>query len=732
MPHGLACFAIARMTAAGTCGDYVRYKRTNRRGFLSRMFRSFPRLHGRAVRQWCLGAVPPIMVLIQPAAAICRQQTGLPPSPAPSDPAFDAALPPLDTTVAAPAIPAVPTGAPTPVPDSELAQPLAPIGQADTTPPPQTAKEASADTTLRIRYQTEVKGLAGIRTDAPEGDLGKQFRALSALIKDGKKAANAAQVQARADEDVQLATRIMRAAGYYDGVATATVDLVPGQPGEVHVTLTATPGTRYVLANIAVTQAPPEPSRIARDSLSLKSGQPVDAALIEGSEANVALRLPENGYPFAKLGDRDIALNDQAHDADYTLPVDAGLKAKFGGIQTTGDKVFDIRHLSIFPRYKPGQVYDSRKVEDLRQALVATSLFSTISVEPVHTGNLNPDGSENVDLLVRQTRGPWHSLSATAGYATGQGATATGSYTWRNLFPPEGALILTAIAGTQEQGGSATFRRSDAGRRDRTFQSILSIDRSSYAAYQANTADLSVSLSRASTPIWQKRWTWSLGAEVVGTNEAGAATTLGGTRPRNTYLIGAIPLELGYDRSNDLLNPTKGFRISGKLSPESSLEGGKIKPYVRTLLLGTAYYPVMDSLVLAGRAQVASIIGASIDELAPSRRLYSGGGGSVRGYAYQALGPKDANLDPIGGRDQVEFAVEARYRFGNFGVVPFLDAGRVGEGSSPSLSGLRYGAGIGARYYTNFGPLRIDLATPIARQPGESVIAVYIGIGQAF
>jgi translocation and assembly module TamA len=688
----------------------------------------------RALTIWWLGGIPAVVALFLPGAALSRQQAS-PPATQPSsqstdDQAFDAALPPLDTTTPPPP-PATPAP-PATTPDADLAQPLAPIGQADTTPPPPTAREASADTALRIRYDTEVKGLAGVKTDAPEGDLGAQFKALSALIKDGKKAANAAQVQARADEDVQLATRIMHAAGYYDGLASATVDLVPNQPGQVHVTLIASPGPRYVLNRIAISQAPPEPSKIALTSLGLKAGQPVDAALIEGSEANVALRLPEHGYPFAKLGDRDIALDDTLHNADYTLPIDAGPKSKFGAIQTTGTPIFDVRHLSIFPRYKPGDVYDSRKVEDLRQALIATSLFSTISVEPVHTGKVDADGDETVDLLVRQSKGPWHSLSATAGYDTGEGAKVTGSYTWRNLFPPEGALILTAIAGTQEQGGSVTFRRSDAGQRDRTFQSILSIDRTSYAAYQANTADIAVTLARASTPIWQKRWTWSVGGEIVGTNEAGAATVLGGTRPRQTFLIGAIPLQLGYDRSNDLLNPTKGFRINGKLSPETSLQGGKVKPYFRTLLLGTAYYPVTDGLVLAGRAQVASIIGTSTDDLAPSRRLYSGGGGSVRGYGYQELGPKDANLDPIGGRDQVEFAIEARYRFGNFGIVPFVDAGRVGESSSPSLSGLRYGAGIGGRYYTNFGPLRFDIATPIARQPGESVIAVYIGIGQAF
>jgi translocation and assembly module TamA len=122
----------------------------------------------------------------------------------------------------------------------------------------------------------------------------------------------------------------------------------------------------------------------------------------------------------------------------------------------------------------------------------------------------------------------------------------------------------------------------------------------------------------------------------------------------------------------------------------------------------------------------------SRDTVAPSRRLYSGGGGSVRGYGYQQLGPKDANGDPLGGRSQVEFAGEVRYRFGDFGIVPFFDAGQVYEGLAPKFSDLRYGVGIGARYYTNFGPMRIDLATPIGRRPGEARLALYISIGQAF
>ena len=125
-------------------------------------------------------------------------------------------------------------------------------------------------------------------------------------------------------------------------------------------------------------------------------------------------------------------------------------------------------------------------------------------------------------------------------------------------------------------------------------------------------------------------------------------------------------------------------------------------------------------------------MGAARDTIAPSRRLYAGGGGSVRGFGFQQLGPKDAKNDPGGGRSLTECAVAARYRCGNFGSGPFIDAGRVGEGSMPSVSGLRYGTGIGGRYYTNFGPMRLDIATPIDRRPGESKVALYISIGQAF
>jgi translocation and assembly module TamA len=104
----------------------------------------------------------------------------------------------------------------------------------------------------------------------------------------------------------------------------------------------------------------------------------------------------------------------------------------------------------------------------------------------------------------------------------------------------------------------------------------------------------------------------------------------------------------------------------------------------------------------------------------------------VRGFAYQQLGPRDSNNDPTGARSLNEAAFEVRYRFGDYGVAGFVDVGQAYARALPDFSDLRVGIGLGARIYTNFGPMRLDVATPLRRRPGESKINVYVSIGQAF
>ena len=613
---------------------------------------------------------------------------------------------------------------PKPLPnEGELAQPLAPIDQFDTQPPPQIAGVEDQKKT-EIAYDVKVEGLDQI-------DLESQFRDYSSLEEGDGKAANATMVSARAKEDEQLAVRLMKSIGYYDGTAISTIELSKGKDGKLLVTITATPGKLFTLGSIATKGDPTTPPGLVDEALHLKVGDPIDAVRVEAAEANVSLRLPQQGYPFFKVGERDILLDDSDYTGAYTLPYDLGPRASFGGFTIEGDDPpFDAEHVKVLARFKKGDLYDSRKVDDLRQALVATGLFSTVSAAPKETGETAPDGTEYVNMLVQQSPGPMRTLAGEAGYGTGEGILVQGSWTNRNLFPPEGALIVSGKAGTQEQGLSGTFRRSNAGKRDRTVTLGVSADHSNYDAYEAFTGTLFGRISYDSTPIWQKRFTYGYGFELVGTNED-VWNFDANERQRKTFFVAALPLDAGFDTSDSLLNPTRGFRIKANVSPEAAVKGG-FRPYARIRLEGDVYYPATDSLVLAGRLAVGTIPGIDRDELPPSRRFYSGGGGSVRGYGYQQLGPIAPDGKPIGGLSFNEFSLEARYRFGNFGIVPFIDGGQSYDTVYPRGSDLHYGAGIGGRFYTNFGPLRVDVATPLNPRPGDPKVALYISIGQAF
>jgi translocation and assembly module TamA len=670
----------------------------------------------------------------------------------PLDPDLTRPLEPLesfqadDKAAAAPAPVAVgpegtlpPAAAPA---DPALTEPLTPLGSFDVaTPQPVPGKagddEAPAES---IRYTLAVEGLK-------EVGLEGRFRDLSALEDADGEATNGAMVTARAKEDELLAVRLLRSEGYYDATALSSVEQLPETPGRLRVVVTAVPGPRYNFGTIAITHAEPEPTSLAREALPLKTGSPIVAAEVEAAEANVRLRLPQQGYPFADLGLRDVLLDPDTRRGDYTLPLDAGPKSRFAGFTTEGDLAFDAKHVGVLARFKRGELYDSRKVDDLREAMIATNLFTTVAAEPVRTGEKAPDGTEYVNILVRQDAGPPRSLSGSVGYSTGEGARAEATWEHRNLFPPEGALRVNAIAGTQEQLLRVAFRRNNWKKRDRALLFQAEAGRRDLPAFKGYTTRLLAQVVRESTPIWQKVWTYTLGAELIATNEA--QTGFPSLSVKDAFFLAGVSAQIGYDRSNSLLDPTKGFRLRALVNPETSLRK-PTQPYFRGIFDGSAYYPVGEKLVLAGRARVGSIYGAALSELAPSRRLYAGGGGSVRGFGFQELGPRidvaNPKFDPTdpkekdpptlsiptGGRSVVEFAAEARYRFGNYGIVGFVDAGQVYQSQTPRLSDIRYGVGVGGRLYTNFGPMRADIAMPIGRRKGEARFAVYVSIGQAF
>lgn len=585
----------------------------------------------------------------------------------------------------------------------------------------QPAPETAATGPAERRYSVRLDGIDEVKSDL----LRSRFDELSVLKKNDGDAANGAQIDRRAREDAELLVQLLRAEGYYDARVRP---LVEPQGDSLVVTLRARLGDLYQLTDVDITGV--ERAGDRTDELTTAFGvdaqDPANADKIVAGEAALKAEVGRQGFPFAKVGAPELVVDHENRTAQLNIAVDPGTQRRYGTIRMANDDVFDGEHVMDIARFDSGELYNSDDVTDLGRALIATGLVSSADVKPVPGST-----PETVDIAVELDPAPPRTIAGELGYGTGEGFRAEASWTHRNFFKPEGAITLRGVAGTEEQLASLSFRRNNFKMRDRVLTAQVSAANINRNAYDARTISLSGGLELQSNLIFQKPWTWSIGAELLLTDERDTIIETGVDR-RRTFFIGALPGSLYYDGTDDLLDPTRGFRLGGRLSPEVSLQGS-VFGYARTQIDGSFYLPFGEKIVLAARTRLGTIAGASRDDIAPSRRFYAGGGGSVRGYSYQAIGPRDADNNPIGGKSLAEFSIEARVRFGStFGVVPFIDAGNVSQGSLPGFDNLRIGAGIGARYYSNFGPIRIDVGTPINPAPGDPRVAVYVSLGQAF
>lgn len=666
-----------------------------------------------------------LAVLCLLASTAVRGQAG--PAAPPADGAVDLATP-LDPD--SPMAPLPDLGIEWPDPATAIAvdpatapiEPLPPAAPPATAASPAGVTPAAAAPADERRYAVRLEGLDAL---PDSGDFRVRFDALSLLEQGEGSAANAAQIERRAREDAETLILLLRADGYYDGEVDTRV--APGEGADARrliVTLTVTPGPVFRFTDVTMTGVAALPETV-RAAFSVKQGDPVEAEAVTAAQAALATSLGRAGYAFAKVGEPDIVVDHETRTATLALAVEPGNLQRFGGFEIQGRPLFSTRHLQVIARLKPGEPLDAAMVDDLRRALIATGLVSTATLTPVATGD---PGVAN--LAVRLERAPPRTVAGEIGYGTGEGARVELSWQHRNLIRPEGAVTFRGVAGQQEQLVGASLRRGNFRARDQVLNMQVAASHTNRNAYDARTFTLSANLERQTNIVWQKTWTWFYGAELVATDERDVLLSTGLPR-RRTYFIGALPTGIAYDGSDDLLNPTRGHRLSGRLSPEVSLRG-RAFTYARVQVDGSLYVPAGERLVMAGRVRVGSIAGAGRGDIAPSRRFYVGGGGSVRGYGYQAVGPRDGNNDPIGGRSLAEFSLEARVRFGNFGVVPFLDAGNLYTSPLPRFTSLRYGAGIGVRYYSSFGPVRVDVGTPLNPRRGDTPVAVYVSLGQAF
>ena len=599
-------------------------------------------------------------------------------------------------------------------------------------PPPADANSTEAipkpvaiDAAEERRYTVVIEGLKGVDE---EPAIAKAFDAQSALREGRGDAANAAQIDRRSRADADLLAELLRSRGYYD----ATVDprIEPTQQ-ILQVVLAVEAGRQYTFQSVelpGLETAGPEAAAL-RKAFAVHVGDAVIAEDVIKAGTDLQVALGEQGFALAEIGQQQVEVDHQTMTASLVLPVQPGPVAHYGKISVSGSPPFSVRHIQTIARFAPGDPFKRSEINDLRRALIATGLVAVADVKVVPSTD-----RQTVNVDVRLEPAPMRTVAGEFGYGTGEGVRAAASWQHRNFVNPEGALTVRGVAGTNEQLVSAEFRRSNFMRRDQVLDLLALASNVDRDAYRAHTAQLSALIERQSNIIWRKKWTWSYGVDLIATDERGVFDDLNNKETR-TFLIAAAPVSLRYDGSNDLLDPTKGFRLGGRFSPEISARGGQFT-YGRIQIDASAYHPVSDSVVVAGRVRLGTILGAKAPEIAPSRRFYSGGGGSVRGYGYQQLGPRDGFGDPTGGRGLAEFALEARVRLkafgGNFGVVPFIDGGTLTSDVTPDFGRWQLGAGLGVRYYSSFGPIRVDVGTPLNPRKGDARVAVVVSLGQAF
>ena len=584
-------------------------------------------------------------------------------------------------------------------------------------------------------------------------DLADRFEGLSSLRTLGKNTDNLAQMTRRARDDVDLLVQILRLYGYYDAEVSqnliglsAQADAAPvvtdskAKPAKnaapaITVRFEIVPGPRYPLAAITLGDVARNPDKtLLLAAFKLKTGDPANTETIQAARDRLIDELGHIGYAFNKIGEPALSVDHADINADLDVPGTSGGKYVFGQVTSSLPRFINARHLQRIARFRPGKIYDRRLVDDFRQGLLATGIVGGVKIAPRETVAPTPTTPGVADIDVTLTKGPEHSVTLQGGQSSGQGFYIEGSWEDRNKFPPEGRVGARAIMGTREQLAGLTYRKSNFLTRDQSFTADVYAQAQTTDAYDAHTLSATLTLAKASTLIFQKRWAYSFGFEVIATQELLVGSPAG--TPFTTYFIAALPMKFGFDGSNNLLDPERGVRVALTVQPAISIQDGPRSKYVMTQLDASTYQSLSHGVVLAERVRLASINGTAIDNIAPSQRLYAGGGASIRGYGYQDVGPKDASNNPVGGLSVAEFSLEARVKTrlmdGGLSIVPFLDSGMAGATPTPTMRGAKFGAGIGVRYKTSFGPIRVDLGTPLNPSPGDSRIGVYIGLGQAF
>ena len=534
--------------------------------------------------------------------------------------------------------------------------------------------------------------------------------------------------------------------GYYQGKVTVTVDGVRIDDPRVPDAIDALPketnasikvmvevGPLYHLRKVTIEGEIPEN---ARAKLGIRSGDPAVASEVLKAQERLLTALQEDGYALAAV-DLPVAYEDPAAQVlDVTYKVRAGPRVDIGEISVTGLQHVNASIVRNRLLVRTGERYSPSQIEKARQDLLSLGVFAGVTVRAVD--QLDAQGRVPVvfDVQERLRR----AVGLTAAYSTDLGGSARATWSHRNLFGNAEQLNLSA--GITGLGGRATtglgynltaqYIKPDFLVRDQSLEFNVGAIRQKLDAYDQDALTAGVLLNRKFSDVWSA----SVGLAAERERIVQDSVT------RDYTLLG-VPVSVKYNSTgivNPLMDPVRGIRAALTVTPTQSFGAssatfviiqGNAAAYIDLASIGWTAAPGRS--VIALRTLIGSAQGASLFSLPPDQRFYGGGSGTVRGFRYQSIGPQFSSGKPIGGNSIDAATIELRQRLvGNFGAAAFIDAGQVSADSAPFQGTVRVGAGIGMRYYTPIGPIRLDVAAPLNKQPGGDTFEVYIGLGQAF
>lgn len=535
------------------------------------------------------------------------------------------------------------------------------------------------------------------------------------------------------------------ALSYYGGEVHITIDGVdlddPGlidrltarqskDPVKVSIRIDLGPSYKFKTVRLTDTTGSEQlPVTIDRAPLGLDPGQPALSATILSAEGAMVAQMNDQGYPLAKVPSRDAVVDHADRTMDLTEVLDPGPKAGFGPVTVEGEETVDESFILSRVPFVTGQTYSPEQIQDLRKDLADLGVFGNVRVTTAD----QVDAQGNVPVTIAVKERPLRFIGFGAKYETNYGAGVNAYWGHRNLWGGAEQLRIDGeVSGLgYNEAAEPNFKFGVSLKVPGFLDRKTTLDAKAEAVREVLDAYTSTrgTVQGIATYHYTKQIDLLAGLSF----ETGHVENEQGEWD---YTFVGIPLGAKIDTTDNLLNPTKGYRASVSFTPYPTFLGSSVDMIV-TKALGSAYLDLSGGdgdIVLAGQLGISSIAGPTLDEVPPDKRLYAGGGGSVRGYKYQSIGPLDEHDNPTGGLSSIIGSLELRYKITDtIGIVPFFDAGGVYEESFPDFnSDIQYAAGLGARYYTGIGPIRADVAFPLNKRKSDDSFQLYISIGQAF